>query len=85
MRRSGPCRSTGSGPDARDETAVAEDDVSILQNVTLDGTGKETGDRHPKIRRGTLIGAGAVVLVNIEVGGGAKIGDGGVRLRDLNE
>ena len=60
------------------ETAVVEDDVSILQNVTLGGTGKETGDRHPKIRRGTLIGAGAIVLGNIEVGTGAKIGAGSV-------
>ena len=60
------------------ETAVVEDDVSILQNVTLGGTGKETGDRHPKIRRGTLIGAGAIVLGNIEVGVGAKIGAGSV-------
>lgn len=49
-------------------TAVIEDDVSILQGVTLGGTGKETGDRHPKIRRGVLIGAGAKVLGNIEVG-----------------
>ena len=42
-------------------TAVIEDDVSILQNVTLGGTGKEIGDRHPKIRRGVLIGAGAKI------------------------
>ena len=60
------------------ETAVVEDDVSILQNVTLGGTGKGAGDRHPKIRRGTLIGAGAIVLGNIEVGVGAKIGAGSV-------
>src|SRR5215470_9245501 len=44
------------------ETAVVEDDVSILHGVTLGGTGKETGDRHPKIRRGVLIGAGASIL-----------------------
>ncbi|WP_075289300.1 serine O-acetyltransferase [Pararhizobium arenae] len=60
------------------ETAVVEDDVSILQNVTLGGTGKETGDRHPKIRRGALIGAGAKILGNIEVGIGAKVGAGSV-------
>lgn len=60
------------------ETAVVEDDVSILQNVTLGGTGKETGDRHPKIRRGVLIGAGAKILGNIEIGMGAKIGAGSV-------
>ncbi|MBZ9603135.1 serine O-acetyltransferase [Phyllobacterium chamaecytisi] len=60
------------------ETAVVEDDVSILQDVTLGGTGKETGDRHPKIRRGALIGAGAKILGNIEVGVGAKVGAGSV-------
>lgn len=60
------------------ETAGVEDDVSILQNVTLGGTGKETGDRHPKVRRGALIGAGAKILGNIEVGIGAKIGAGSV-------
>lgn len=60
------------------ETAVVEDEVSILQNVTLGGTGKDTGDRHPKVRRGVLIGAGAKVLGNIEIGIGAKIGAGSV-------
>ena len=60
------------------ETAVIEDDVSILQSVTLGGTGKESGDRHPKIREGVMIGAGAKVLGNIEVGMGAKIGAGSV-------
>ncbi|HEV7247835.1 MAG TPA: serine O-acetyltransferase [Shinella sp.] len=60
------------------ETAVVEDEVSILQNVTLGGTGKDMGDRHPKVRRGALIGAGAKVLGNIEVGIGAKIGAGSV-------
>ncbi|MCC4264277.1 serine O-acetyltransferase [Oceanimonas baumannii] len=62
------------------ETAVIEDDVSILQNVTLGGTGKEGGDRHPKIREGVMIGAGAKILGNIEVGKGAKIGAGSVVL-----
>ena len=60
------------------ETAVVEDDVSMLQNVTLGGTGKEAGDRHPKVRRGALIGAGATILGNIEIGVGAKIGAGSV-------
>jgi len=60
------------------ETAVVEDDVSILQGVTLGGTGKEGGDRHPKIRAGVMIGAGTKVLGNIEVGHGAKVGAGSV-------
>jgi len=58
------------------ETAVIEDDVSILQSVTLGGTGKTSGDRHPKIREGVMIGAGAKILGNIEVGRGAKIAPG---------
>lgn len=62
------------------ETAVVEDGVSMLQNVTLGGTGKETGDRHPKIRQGVLISAGATILGNIEIGEGAKIGAGSVVL-----
>lgn len=55
------------------ETAVVEDDVSMLHEVTLGGTGKETGDRHPKVRHGVLIGAGAKILGNVEIGEGAKI------------
>ena len=62
------------------ETTVIEDDVSILQGVTLGGTGKETGDRHPKIRRGVLIGAGAKILGNIEVGHCARVAAGSVVL-----
>jgi len=62
------------------ETCVIEDDVSILQEVTLGGTGKETGDRHPKIRWGVLIGAGAKILGNIEVGHCARIAAGSVVL-----
>ena len=61
-------------------TAVVEDDVSLLHDVTLGGTGKETGDRHPKIRRGVLIGAGAKVLGNIEVGHCSRIAAGSVVL-----
>lgn len=62
------------------ETAVIENDVSILQSVTLGGTGKENGDRHPKIREGVMIGANATILGNIEIGKGAKIGAGSVVL-----
>ena len=64
-------------------TAVVDDDVSILQNVTLGGTGKETGDRHPKIRRGVMIGAGAKILGNIEVGECSRIAAGSVVLRPV--
>ena len=65
------------------ETAVVEDDVSMLHSVTLGGTGKEGRDRHPKIRRGVLIGAGAKVLGNIEVGEDARIAAGSVVLEDV--
>jgi serine O-acetyltransferase len=67
------------------ETAIVEDDVSMLHSVTLGGTGKETGDRHPKIRRGVMIGAGAKVLGNIEVGADARIAAGSVVLEDVPE
>lgn len=63
------------------ETTVVEDDVSIMQEVTLGGTGKETGDRHPKVRKGVLISAGAKILGNIEIGAGAKVGAGSVVLK----
>ena len=62
------------------ETALIEDDVSILHGVTLGGTGKAGGDRHPKIRYGVLIGAGAKILGNIEVGHCSKIAAGSVVL-----
>ena len=65
------------------ETAVVEDNVSILQDVTLGGTGKEEGDRHPKIREGVLLGAGCKVLGNIEVGRCAKVASGSVVLSDV--
>lgn len=65
------------------ETCVIENDVSILQNVTLGGTGKESGDRHPKIREGVLIAAGAKIFGNIEVGKGAKVGGGSVVLDNV--
>jgi len=65
------------------QTAVIEDDVSILQGVTLGGTGKESGDRHPKIRKGVLIGAGAKVLGNIEVGHCSRVAAGSVVLKPV--
>ncbi|SFL13164.1 serine O-acetyltransferase [Methylobacterium pseudosasicola] len=64
-------------------TAVIEDDVSILHGVTLGGTGKQRGDRHPKIRRGVMIGAGAKILGNIEVGACARVAAGSVVLRPV--
>ncbi|MFD1804866.1 serine O-acetyltransferase [Pasteurella oralis] len=67
------------------ETSVVENDVSILQGVTLGGTGKETGDRHPKVREGVMIGAGAKILGNIEVGRYAKIGANSVVLQPVPE
>ncbi|TDF36287.1 serine O-acetyltransferase [Alteromonadaceae bacterium M269] len=67
------------------ETAVVEDNVSILQSVTLGGTGNESGDRHPKIREGVLIGSGAKILGNIEIGRGTKVGAGSVVLDDVPE
>ncbi len=65
------------------ETAVIEEDVSILHEVTLGGTGKERGDRHPKVRSGVLLGAGAKILGNVEIGEGAKVGAGSVVLKDV--
>jgi serine O-acetyltransferase len=65
------------------ETAVVGDDVSILHSVTLGGTGKESGDRHPKIGAGVLLGAGACVLGNVEVGDGSKVAAGSVVLRPV--
>lgn len=65
------------------ETAVVEDNVSILHNVTLGGTGKAAGDRHPKVRRGVMIGAGAKILGNIEIGSCARIAAGSVVLQAI--
>ena len=64
-------------------TAVIEDNVSMLQDVTLGGTGKEMGDRHPKVRHGVLIGAGAKILGNIEIGHCARIAAGSVVLHPV--
>lgn len=65
------------------ETAVIGNDVSILQNVTLGGTGKECGDRHPKVRDGVLLSAGVKILGNIEIGRRAKVGAGSVVLKSV--
>lgn len=65
------------------ETAVVENDVSMLQGVTLGGTGKESGDRHPKIGRGVLIGANASILGNIRIGECSRVGAGSVVLHDV--
>jgi serine O-acetyltransferase len=65
------------------ETAVIGNNVSILQEVTLGGTGKEHGDRHPKVRDGVLLSAGAKVLGNIVLGAGCKVGAGSVVLKDV--
>jgi serine O-acetyltransferase len=64
-------------------TATIGDNVSILQDVTLGGTGKERGDRHPKIKQGVLIGAGAKVLGNIEIGRCSRIAAGSVVLHSV--
>ncbi len=65
------------------ETAVIDNDVSILHEVTLGGTGKVRGDRHPKVRSGVLLGAGAKILGNVVIGEGAKVGAGSVVLKDV--
>ena len=65
------------------ETAVVEDNVSMLHSVTLGGTGKEAGDRHPKVRYGVLIGAGAKILGNIEIGHCSRVAAGSVVLHDV--
>lgn len=65
------------------ETARVGDNVSILHNVTLGGTGKSRGDRHPKVADGVLIGAGATLLGNIQIGRCSKIAAGSVVLKDV--
>lgn len=65
------------------ETAVVGDNCSILQQVTLGGTGAEHEDRHPKVGQGVLIGAGAKVLGNIRVGDNARVAAGSVVLKDV--
>lgn len=65
------------------ETAVLGNDISILHGVTLGGSGKESGDRHPKIGNGVMIGANASILGNIRIGENAKIGAGSVVVKDV--
>ena len=65
------------------ETCVIDDNVSMMQGVTLGGTGKETGDRHPKIQHGVLIGAGAKILGNITIGNCSRIAACSVVLHDV--
>jgi len=65
------------------ETAVIGDNCSLLHGVTLGGTGNERGDRHPKIGRGVMIGAGAKILGNIKVGDCARVAAGSVALKDV--
>lgn len=65
------------------ETAVVGEDTSILQGVTLGGTGKESGDRHPKVGRGVLLSAGANVLGNVRIGDFSRVGAGSVVLHEV--
>lgn len=65
------------------ETAVVGDNVSILQGVTLGGTGKDVGDRHPKIGKNVLIGAHSTILGNIKIGKGAMIAAGSLVLKPV--
>jgi serine O-acetyltransferase len=65
------------------ETAIIEDDVSILHAVTLGGTGKEEGQRHPTVRRGVMIGAGAKILGDVEIGECSKVAAGSVVTKDV--
>lgn len=65
------------------ETSIVEDGVSLMHEVTLGGTGKISGDRHPIVRSGVLIGAGAKILGRVEIGRGAKVGAGSVVLDDV--
>jgi len=65
------------------ETTIIGDDVTLYQGVTLGGTGKETGKRHPTLRNNVVIGAGARVLGNIVIGENSRIGAGSVVLRDV--
>lgn len=65
------------------ETAVIGDDSTLFQGVTLGGTGKETGKRHPTLEKGVVVGVGASVLGAISIGEGSKVGAGSVVLRDM--
>lgn len=65
------------------ETAIVGDGCTLYQGVTLGGTGKETGKRHPTLGRNVTVGAGAKVLGNIRIGDGARVGAGSVVLKDV--
>lgn len=65
------------------ETAELGDDISLLHHVTLGGSGKESGDRHPKVRQGVVIGAGAAILGNIVIGEHARVAAGSVVLKSV--
>jgi serine O-acetyltransferase len=65
------------------ETAIVGDDVTMYQGVTLGGTGKQRGKRHPTVGNGVVIGAGAKILGAVTIGDGAKIGGGAVVLKDV--
>ncbi len=65
------------------ETTEVGEDVTVYQGVTLGGTGKESGKRHPTVRDGVTVGTGAQVLGSIEIGQGAKIGAGSIVVRDV--
>ena len=65
------------------ETTIIGDDVTLFQGVTLGGTGKETGKRHPTLRNGVVVGSGARVLGNIVIGENSRVGAGSVVLRDI--
>jgi serine O-acetyltransferase len=67
------------------ETAIIDDDVSMLHDVTLGGTGKKGGDRHPKVKSGVLIGAGAKILGNITIGKRSRVASGSVVLNSVPE
>jgi len=65
------------------ETAVVEDDCTLYQGVTLGGTGKSRGKRHPTLRRGVVVGCGAAVLGDITLGENVKVGAGSVVVKDV--
>ena len=67
------------------ETTEVGDNVTIYQGVTLGGTGKDTGKRHPTVRDGVIIGTGAAVLGPVEIGRGAKVGAGAIVIKDVPE
>ncbi|MCL2526620.1 MAG: serine O-acetyltransferase [Coriobacteriia bacterium] len=67
------------------ETTIIGDDCTLYQGVTLGGTGKETGKRHPTLGNGVIVGVGASVLGNITLGDNSKVGGGAVAVKDVPE